>query len=234
MASINNEFSGGARPDHRAPVPVSWDAKATGDTAYGQSHNLLKSVVNEQGKYLERIAHLENDMTAEGFDKQRRAFGGTTAAGRVDEAQQIARQRTAQAVNELDNAVLASVAQPGTPEAESRAIRTTNRAQRVLDGAGDDMHGTVRKLIAEAPDTATRGVLAQELPTLAGVTPDYVKTVLIETDPVAKARAEELRKAQAAQLIVDADVKRVRDSIAEGRAPLVKLTDPGNYDPDRR
>jgi hypothetical protein len=233
MANINDGHGGGARPDHRAPVPVHWDAKAGGSTAYQSSHNLLQAVVSEQGKYLEQIAHMKQDMTPEGYDKQRRAFGSSAAARRVDEAQQMAHNRTAQAADDLDNAVLSSVAQPGTPEAESRAIRTTNRAERVLVST-DDAHGTVRRLIAEAPDAATRGVLAQELPTLAGVDPAFIKQVLIETDPVATARAEELRKCQAAQMIVDADAARVRNGIAEGHTPLVSLTDPVKYDPDVR
>jgi hypothetical protein len=109
-------------------------------------------------------------------------------ASRVDEAQQIAHNRTAIAAGELERAYAASIAQPGTPQAESNAIRVTNRAERELARANEgECTGIVRRLLAEAPDAATRGVLAQELPTLAGVEPEFIRSMLIETDPAASA-----------------------------------------------
>ncbi len=144
-ASINNSHGGGARPDHRAPVPVHWDVKAGGDTPYDHSHKLLQAVVDEQGKYLERIASMQDDLTPEGYDRQRRAFSTSTAASRVDEAQQVAHNRTAIAAGELERAYAASIAQPGTPQAESNAIRVTNRAERELARANEGEYtGTVR------------------------------------------------------------------------------------------
>jgi hypothetical protein len=233
MVSINDsQPAGPGRAVTHEPAAPTWDARAGGDTPYSAAHNLLEAVVQEHGKYLERIAPLEQDYTSDGFDRQRKAFATTSAAGRVDEAQRIAQQRTAKAVDDLDTAVLSSVSQPRTPEAESRAIRITNRAERVLAATDSDIHGTVRKLIHDAPDPETRGVLAQELPTIAGVTPDYIRDVLVESNPVAAARAKDLLKAQAAQALIDADAKRVKNAIAEGHLPYVPLTDVSRYDID--
>jgi hypothetical protein len=227
---INDQHGGGARPEPIDPLRVDWDATAGGETAFNAAHNLLGAVVKEQGRYYGAIAHLEGEMTPEGFDKQRKAFGATRAAGRVDAAEQLASSRTAELQAQLDQAITAHN-RPGDAAAESRALRTASRIEREM--ASQDAGAktaAARRMIAEA-DPETRAVLYQELPS-HGVSRDIVTQALVDSDPALKDMQANLDQARKAEMLINADAARVRAAMDAGRLPYVGLTNPAPYDPD--
>jgi hypothetical protein len=228
--TINEQHGAGARPDPMDPQRVEWNATGGGSTKINTAHNLLGAVVKEQGNYYSAIAHLEGDMTPEGFDKQRKAFGTTRAAGQVDAAEQLAAGRTAELQAQLDQAITAHN-RAGDAAAESRALRTAGQIERQMAGLDAGRKAVAaRRMIAEA-DPETRAVLYQELPS-HGVSRDIVTQAVVDSDPSLKNTQAKLAQSRKAELLIKADAARVRAAIDAGRLPYVGLTNPAPYDPD--
>jgi hypothetical protein len=228
--SINDQHGAGARPEPIDPHRVEWDATAGGETPIDAAHNLLGAVVKEQGRYYGAIAHLEDSMTPQGFDQQRKAFSTSNAAGQVDAAEQLAASRAAELQAQFDQAITAHN-RPGDAAAESRALRTASRIERELASQDPGAKASAaRRMIAEA-DPETRAVLYQELPS-HGVSRDIVTQAVVDSDPSLKDTQTKLDQARKAEILIKADAARVRAAIAAGRLPYVSLTNPAPYDPD--
>ena len=89
-ANINDEqHQAGSRPEPHSAIAVDWKATASGETPTEQAHSLLKSAVEQQGRYIEHIAPLERKFTPEGYAEQLRAYGQTEAGRAPDTAEQL-------------------------------------------------------------------------------------------------------------------------------------------------
>lgn len=189
---------------------------------------MLKSVANEHGKYLDRVEPLADQFTPQGLDAQRRAFGDSEAARAVDNAEQLAAGRVAEAESAYAAAYKAQVSQGDSLQHQT----ITQRLERQIGHADDTAKAeTARKLIAEAHDTERR-VLLSELPSF-GVPPAVVEAAAVKAVPELAEAAAQVTKARQSQALISNDARRIRQAIGEGRRLSVAPVDPKSYDPDR-
>jgi hypothetical protein len=232
MATMNDEFGGGAAPDPREPHHVEARASATGDTPVAQSFSGMTNVNKQFQQHLDETQRNAPHYSPDGLKAQIAAFADSPAAKSVDGYEQAVLQREAQAAAEADRR-LRERAPDGDTVTELRNDRAWARAQRALDSA-DSPVATAKELIDKA-DRAELGVLLQELPAALeakGQPTHWINAAVAEVVPEYAEARDNLAKARQAATVVRHNATATREGFRRGRPP-VKLVDPSPYDPDQ-
>jgi hypothetical protein len=245
--TINDEWGGGAQPPRDQPAPepqftisgkpvgpaAGWATPpapppAPDATPFALAQDTIAKTNAQFAAHRDGVAAQPGMLSEEG---QRAALAAFDASA-VDAAEQLAIQREADAVAEVDR-MRAALVTPGDAAAEQRNTRYRDRLVREIESAKSPLRAA-QDAVAHA-NLDQLGVIMEELPSLMAQkglpTEGWLDRVVAAKVPEYGVAQQKAHNAAQARTVISYNACAVRNGIAAGH-PAHALVDASKYDPD--